>query len=271
MVVGNNPIQIMAILNLTPDSFYDGGKYKSIELALTKVEEMLSDGADIIDIGAVSTKPFADDVDCKEEISRLIPVLREIRKEFPDAKISIDTFRSEVLEECLTLGIQMVNDISYGKFDNNFLEIVAMSRLPYILMHMQGSPQDMQKNPTYNNVVLDVLKFMDKSLRHLMSLGIHDVHIDPGFGFGKTLMDNYALLSSLNSFKIFEKPILVGISRKSMIYKPFNLEPQTCLPETTALHLQAIINGANVLRVHDVSEAKNCIQLARLLTGEEML
>ena len=269
MFLDKNETKIMGILNLTPDSFYDGGKYKSIELALNRVEEMLEDGVDMIDIGAVSSKPYANEVDEKEEISRLIPVLQEIRKHFPETFISIDTYRSGVLNECLTLGIQMINDISFGQFDDDFLKLVSLSKLPYVLMHMQGSPDDMQNDPTYSNVVLDIMKYMDQAIHKLNKYNIHDITIDPGFGFGKTIDDNYALLSSLESFRIFEKPILVGISRKSMVYKPFDLESFTCLPETSALHLHAILKGANILRVHDVGEAKNCIQLARLLKGEK--
>ena len=256
---------VMGILNLTPDSFYDGGKYKS-ELSIVKrVEQMLSEGASIIDIGAISTKPKADIVSQEEELSRLIPVLKDILNIFPNIIISIDTFRSKVAEIAISEGAAMINDISGGDMDEKMLETIAKLKIPYVMMHMQGTPQTMQENPVYDQVTKDIIFILSQKVDKLKKLGVNDIIIDPGFGFGKTLEHNYQLLKNLKCFDFFELPILVGISRKSMINKVLNIKPQEALNGTSVLNTVALMNGANILRVHDVKEAMEVIKLTEVL------
>jgi dihydropteroate synthase len=256
----SSPI-VMGILNVTPDSFYDGGKLNSDKKVLNVVEKMINDGAAVLDVGGVSTRPGASEVDAVEEIKRVVPVIKSIQKEFPQVILSIDTFRSKVAVAAVEFGASIVNDISAGRFDDKLLSIVGELGVPYILMHMQGKPENMQKQPTYNNVIEEVVDFMIAKVNDLRSVGIKDIVIDPGFGFGKTVDHNFELLKNLDAFKILDVPILAGISRKSMICKVLNVNPKDALNGTTALHMIALQKGAKILRVHDVKEAKQTIKL----------
>lgn len=259
---------VMGILNLTPDSFFDGGKYSDTEKIISRVDKMITEGASIIDLGAVSSRPGAGFVSEDEEIKRLIPNLEILKSKFPDTVFSIDTFRAKVVQLAYDSGAGMINDISGGNFDVKLIETVAETDLPYVLMHMKGSPADMQQNPEYENVVNDINAFFRGKLDILSQAGIDQVILDPGFGFGKTIEHNYSLLRNLKVFKKSGSPILVGISRKSMIYKYLHIAPDEALPATTALHLQAILNGADILRVHDVKETVEVIKLSELLTKD---
>ena len=257
--------KVMGIINLTPDSFYSGSRSMQIDHVMAQVDQMIHEGVDIVDFGGMSTRPGASEPTVSEELDRLISPIMAVRAAHPKLWISIDTYRSEVLKECLDLKIDIINDISAGKMDEGFLDLVAESRLPYILMHMQGQPKNMQFNPTYEDVVLDVLKSLDEGYHRCLKLGISQVIIDPGFGFGKSQKDNFRLLKNLGSFKILDLPVLVGISRKSMIHKSLNISADQALNGTSALHMEALNNGASILRVHDVKEAKECIKLWQIL------
>ena len=253
--------KIMGILNITPDSFYDGGKYSNETEQLRRVEQMLKEGANFIDIGAQSSRPGATELGATAELKLLEPSIKSIRKHFPEAIISIDTWYSEVAKTAHNIGADMINDISGGQFDANMFETINKIQIPYILMHTGGKPSNMQDNPQYENVLKEVIFFMSKQIDKLNHIGVNDIIIDPGFGFGKTLDHNYELLKNLNYFSILEAPLLVGLSRKSMIYKALDNSPQEALNGTTALHFKALEGGANILRVHDVKEAKECINL----------
>ncbi len=257
--------RIMGILNITPDSFFDGGQHNSIKKALIKAEKMVAEGADFLDVGGYSSRPGADFVSEKDELARVVPVVNALAKEFPEVNISVDTFRSKVAKATIENGAALINDISAGDLDNNMMATVAKLQVPYIMMHMQGTPENMQQNPTYNNVISDIRFYLSKKIKLAQELHINDVIIDPGFGFGKTLEHNYTLLNNLELFSCFNLPLLVGISRKSMIYKPLNITPDLALNGTTALHMIALQKGATILRVHDVKEAKECIKLFNLL------
>ena len=252
--------KIMAILNLTPDSFYDGGRWTDKNV-LTRVEQMMTDGADIIDIGALSSKPGADFISTEEELSRLLLPLKSIIKEFPKAIISIDTWRSEVVKASYDEGAHIINDISAGNFDEKLFETVAKCGMPYILMHMQGKPQNMQIQPAYDDVCTEILDFFIQKIELLYSVGIKDIVLDPGFGFGKTLEHNYELLAGLRNFDFLNLPILTGVSRKSMICKLLHCKPEDALNGSTALHMLCLQNGATILRVHDVKEAREAIKI----------
>lgn len=258
----SNPL-VMGILNLTPDSFYDGGKYQNTRDILLKTESMLTEGADIIDIGAVSTRPGSQEISIDEEKKRLIPVLQNIIKTFPYALISVDTYQSEIVNIAMNEGASIINDISGGTMDEKMLETVAKFNAPYILMHSARKPLNMQENPSYENVTLEVGQYFAEKLHKCKSAGILDIIIDPGFGFGKTLEQNYELFNKLQYFKMFDNPLLVGISRKSMIYKLLNTNPDEALNGTTVLNTLAIIKGANILRVHDVKEAKEILKITK--------
>lgn len=258
--------KIMGILNVTPDSFYDGGKYNAIDNALFQVEKMLAQGADIIDIGGMSSRPGAEVISTAEELQRVIPVVGKVSKRFPECIISVDTVKSEVAKNAVEAGAHIINDISAGQFDNNLYQTVADLAVPYILMHMNGSPKTMQLNPNYDNVVTHVTDFLIREVGILRSLGIKDIILDVGFGFGKTIENNYQLLRQLSDFQILDLPIMVGISRKSMIYKYLNIEAKEALNGTSVLHLAALQNGGNILRVHDVKAAKEVVQLWEMLT-----
>ncbi len=257
----DNPL-VMGILNLTPDSFYDGGRYNDMDARISQTEKMINEGASIIDIGAVSTRPGAAAVSEEEEITRLLPVIETLTHRYPETVFSVDTYRSKVVKLAAEAGIGIINDISGGSMDQHLMEAVAISGLPYILMHMQGTPADMQLNPSYDNVGSEVNTFFEQKLKQLKNAGIKQAILDPGFGFGKSLEHNYSLLRQLNGFKKHGFPVLVGLSRKSMIYKLLQINPQEALSGTSAIHMLAILNGADILRVHDVKEAVEVIKLA---------
>ena len=252
---------IMGILNVTPDSFFDGGQYIDEKSWLTQTEKMLAEGADIIDVGCVSTRPGASLPDEDNELSRLIPVLESLLKKFPDIIISVDTFRSKVTVEAINTGAAIINDVSGGNLDAELYNTIAKLNVPYILMHMQGTPENMQKKPFYNNVTKDIIKFFSEKTEYLHKLGINDIIIDPGFGFGKTLNDNFQLMQNLHLFKFIQHPLIVGISRKSMIWKFLNITPSEALNGTSVLNTLALLKNANILRVHDVKEAKECLRI----------
>ncbi|WP_333693887.1 dihydropteroate synthase [Flavobacterium sp.] len=253
--------KVMGILNCTPDSFFDGGKNNSIKVALNKVSQWLEEGIDILDLGAYSSKPNAAFVTEKEEIDRLKPILKAVVKEFPQLCISVDTFRSAVARLGLEEGVSIVNDISSGNLDTEMMKTVAHYQVPYIMMHMRGTPQTMIQHTDYDNLIQEILFYFSERVAMARSYGINDLIVDPGFGFSKNTTQNFELLQKLNLFKTLSLPLLVGISRKSMIYKTLNISAQEALNGTTALHMLALLQGASILRVHDVKEAKECIQL----------
>ena len=264
--------KIMGILNLTPDSFFDGGRYEGEKALLTQVEKMLSEGADIIDIGGMSSRPGAKIIPLREELNRVLPAVKTILKEHPKVIISIDTVRSEVARQTIGEGAAIINDISAGTIDEEMFKTVGDINCPYILMHMQGIPEDMQNSPDYSgHVVTTVMDFLIEKMGQLRALNVKDILIDPGFGFGKTIDHNYELLKNLSSFRILEVPILVGLSRKSMIHKFLGVTPETALNGTTALHFAALENKAKILRVHDVLEAKQTLMLWEKLQNTQML
>ncbi|MDX1277841.1 dihydropteroate synthase [Oceanihabitans sediminis] len=257
--------KVMGILNLTPDSFYDGGKYKNESEILSQVYIMLKNGATFIDIGAYSSRPNAVHISEEEELNRLLPIIALILKEFPEIIISIDTFRSEVAKQTIETGAAMINDISAGVLDKKMLQTVANLQVPYILMHMKGTPQTMQQQTDYKNMMKEIIFYFSERVSEAKKLGIKDIIIDPGFGFAKTTAQNFDLLKQLELFKILELPLLAGISRKSMIYKTLNTTPQEALNGTTVLNTIALQKGASILRVHDVKEATEAIKLIEQL------
>ena len=251
--------KVMGILNVTPNSFYDGGKYKSESEILYQVEKMLLDGASFIDVGAYSSKPNADFVSETEEISRIVPVVELILKHFPDSFLSIDTFRSEVAAIALKSGAAIINDISAGMLDKKMLETVGKFNVPYIMMHMRGTPQTMQTMTNYNDIVKEMLFYFSERVAAARKFGINDLIIDPGFGFAKTLEQNYEVFQKLDLFKILDLPLLAGVSRKSMIYKSLDIDIKDSLNGTTVLNTLALTKGAKIIRVHDVKEAVECV------------
>jgi dihydropteroate synthase len=253
--------QVMAIVNLTPDSFYDGGKFSSISEILKDVALKIRQGATIIDIGAVSSKPNATTVLAKDEISRFKVPLTNLRKEFPHIIISVDTYLSEVADMAISLGADMINDISGGTLDEKMMDLIIKNNIAYVLMHMKGNPQTMQKNPTYINVVNEINSFFKNKIQEFKDKGFDKLILDVGFGFGKTVEHNYILLKKMNKFKIHGFPTLAGLSRKSMINNVIHTIPSTALNGTTVLNTLALRNGANILRVHDVTEAQQAIEL----------
>lgn len=263
--------KVMGILNLTPDSFYDGGSYKNETDIVTKVEKMLVDGATFIDVGAYSSRPNAINISVNEEINRIVPVVQLLVKKFPGILLSIDTFRSAVAKVCLENGAALINDISAGNLDDKMMNVIAEYKVPYIMMHMRGTPETMQQLTEYTNVTLDVKQYFAKKLAQARALGIVDLVIDPGFGFAKTTEQNFNVLQNLDLFKIMNVPILAGISRKSMIYKTLDTTASNALNGTTALNTIALTKGANILRVHDVKEALECITLFTALKLNEEL
>jgi dihydropteroate synthase len=258
---------VMGILNLTPDSFFDGGKHLKPEDAVFQAEKMLADGASIIDLGAYSSRPGALHISEEEEKTRLIPVVELLHQKFPEAILSIDTFRSNIAKAAIEAGAHIINDISAGDDDPEMMFMVGKLKVPYIMMHKQGTPQTMQLNPQYTNVVLEVLQYFTHKIAEARKAGITDIIIDPGFGFGKTLEHNYTLLSHLNDFRIFEEPLLVGLSRKGMLQKVTGTTSATALNATTAAHTIALLQGACILRVHDVKEAIECINIVTATYG----
>jgi len=257
--------KVMGILNLTPDSFFDGGKYKDETSILHQVEYMLNHGATFIDMGAYSSRPGAEHVPEDEELQRMIPVIDLILNKFPDILISVDTFRSKVAAESIEHGAALINDISAGNLDKTMFDTVANYQVPYIMMHMKGTPQSMQKQATYSDVIKDLRSYFSEKIRETTSKKINDIIIDPGFGFAKTTEQNYTLLNHLDLFQTFGLPILIGLSRKSMIYKVLGSSPQEALNGTTALHTIALLKGANIIRAHDVKEAMECVKLVEVL------
>lgn len=260
--------KIMGILNLTPDSFYDGGQLKDEKTLLAQAEKHLSEGATFLDLGAVSTRPNADEVALEEELSRIVPAVEMLSKNFPNAKLSIDTFRAKVAEETTLAGAHMINDISGGTMDETMFETIAKLNVPYVMMHIKGTPQTMQSLAQYENVTKEVFQFLLERSHMLKQLGVHDVILDPGFGFAKDLDQNYQLMRELDQLQKIELPILVGISRKSMINKVLNTKAAEALNGTTALNAIALQKGANILRVHDVKEAVECVKIASQFSNQ---
>ena len=252
--------KVMGILNVTPDSFSDGGKYDSLDAAMVQAEKMVKDGADILDIGGYSSRPGASEVSLLQELARVIPVIRKAARNI-DVVISVDTFRSEVAKAAIEAGAHIVNDISAGEDDTAMLPTVAKLGVPYIAMHKQGSPKTMQQNPTYEDVVQNVLDYLLAKKEECTAAGIQDVIIDPGFGFGKTLEHNYTLLREFSKLQEIGVPILAGVSRKSMIYNYLKIAPDEAVNGSSFLHAFALQGGANILRVHDVKEAVECVLL----------
>ncbi|MDB4582597.1 dihydropteroate synthase [Draconibacterium sp.] len=253
---------VMGIVNLTPDSFFDGGKMQDEKTLLASVEKMIKDGASVIDIGAVSTRPGAQLISTKIELERLLPAVQAIRNSFPKIPISIDTFRSWVAVRVIDeIGPVIVNDISGGSLDSKMFETIGKMRVPYILSHIQGTPRNMQEDPTYDDIIKDISTYFSEKVKRLTKLGVLDVIIDPGFGFGKKTEHNYELLNRLDSFKVFQLPVMVGISRKSMIWKVLETKPEQALNGTTVANTLALMGGADILRVHDVKEAVEAVQI----------
>lgn len=257
--------KVMGILNATPDSFYDGGKNNQIVNALHQVELMLKEGADFIDVGGISTRPGALEVSESEELNRVIPVIETILREFPETLLSIDSYRSEVVKASVEAGAAIVNDISAGNLDENLFQTVAELKIPYVLMHMKGTPQTMQQNPVYDDVATEVNQFLSEKIRILKGLGINDIILDPGFGFGKTVEQNYELIKSLDLIGFGEFPLLAGVSRKSMITRLLDVKPSEALNGTSILNFYSLQKGAKILRVHDVKEAKEAIRIWEML------
>jgi len=251
----------MGVLNITPDSFFDGGKYKNEADIIRQVEKMLFEGATFIDVGACSSKPGTAPVSEEEELKRIVPVINLLLKNFPEIIISIDTFRSKVAIETIGSGAAIINDISGGKIDDNMFATVANLQVPYILMHMLGTPQNMQKNPVYNDVTKEIISFFATQIHQLHKLKLNDIIIDVGFGFGKTNTHNFEILKNLSLFKSLNAPILTGLSRKSMLYKTLDTSAQEALNATTSANTIALLRGANILRVHDVKEAVEAVKI----------
>lgn len=257
--------KVMGILNLTPDSFYDGGQYDTPDLVLRQTEQMLEEGATFIDVGAYSSRPDANPVSETEEHDRLIPMVKLLVKTFPGIRLSIDTFRANVAKAAIEEGGMLVNDISGGVLDQTMFETVGALKVPYIMMHMRGTPQTMKTLTEYENITQDVLHFFSRQLALARAHKINDIIIDPGFGFAKTTEQNFELLNTLELLGICEVPMLIGVSRKSMIYKTLGVSPNEALNGTAALHMVALQKGSSMLRVHDVKEAMECIQLYEML------
>ena len=253
--------KVMGILNITPDSFYDGGRHKNPESILKHTENMLNEGATFIDVGAYSSRPGANDIDEDEELHRILPIVHLLLKEFPDILLSIDTFRSRVAKKCLQVGASLINDISGGHLDGKMILVVSEFQVPYIAMHMKGNPRTMKQLTRYDDFLKDILFYFSEISNKARSHKINDLIIDPGFGFANTTSQNFELLRNLDLFKNLKKPILVGVSRKSMIFKTLNTSAKEALNGTTALNMLALNNGANILRVHDVKECVECVKL----------
>jgi len=251
----------MGILNITKDSFFDGGLYLNEEQIIARSKKMLEEGASIIDIGAQSSRPGANLVQADEELLKLLPIIKLLKTEIPEIIISVDTFWAKTANECIKAGAHIINDISAGEMDEKMFDTIAKLQVPYIIMHMQGTPQSMQENPIYNNVMAEVISYFDKKIALLIAKGVKRIIIDPGFGFGKTLAHNYQLLNKIEQLNQFELPVLIGTSRKSMIYKLLNTSPKEALNGTSVTNTIALQKGASILRVHDVKEAMECIKI----------
>ena len=264
LLVIDKPL-VMGIINVTPDSFYSGSRFNDLNGVLRQVEKMLVEGADLIDIGGQSTRPGSELLSAEEETKRVMPVIEMIARKFPDTFISVDTFYSSVAISAVKAGASIINDISAGTMDDKMIETVAALKVPYILMHMKGTPQNMQQNASYENVTRELLDFFITKLNDLRKAGITDIIIDPGLGFAKSIEHNFQLLKNLSVFKMLAEPLLLGISRKSTIYKTLGISPEDALNGTTVLNTVGLINGASILRVHDVKEAKEAINLIAAL------
>lgn len=252
---------VMGILNATPDSFYEGSREETTSGAIKKAEEMIAFGASIIDVGGYSTRPGADDISIEEETNRVVPIIEAIRSSFPDIAISVDTFRSQVAEAAMLAGASIINDVSGFEIDPTIIKVAAKHKAPYILMHMRGTPQTMQSMTDYENIFKDVSFYFSRKIKQLQDAGVNDIILDPGFGFAKTIEQNYELLNCMEAFQTFEKPLLAGLSRKSMIYKKLDITPAETLHGTIALNAIALSKGARILRVHDVKEATQLVDL----------
>lgn len=257
--------RVMGILNITPDSFYAGSRFMTLDEVLGRVESMLRDGADLVDVGAYSSRPGATKLSAVEEAERLIPMIKEISRTFPEALLSVDTFRADVARRAIDAGAHMVNDISGGALDADMFETIAELDVPYVLMHMRGTPKTMQQLTEYENIVQAISLYFGKRIASLRQLGVKDIILDPGFGFAKTLDQNFEVLSHLDEFHIFGLPLMGAISRKSMVYNALNIDATRALNGTTVLNTHLLMQGVKLLRVHDVAEAKEAITLTRLL------
>lgn len=257
--------KVMGIINITPDSFYDGGRLKTDQEILEKAENMLAEGAVFLDIGGYSSRPGAENISVEEELKRVLPVLELILKNFPEAILSVDTFRSEVAQKSVDCGGSVINDISAGFLDEKMLETVARLQVPFVMMHMRGTPETMQQLTDYENVVTEVIQYFSQRIALAQKLGINDLILDPGFGFAKTVAQNFELLKKVELLQNFNLPVLVGLSRKSMIYKTLHTSPDQALNGTTALNTVALMKGVSILRVHDVKEAVECVRLIQQL------
>lgn len=260
---------VMGIINTTPDSFYANSRKNKTDAIVQQAEKMLHEGAAILDVGGQSTRPGSERITAAEEIERVVPAIESILNNFPEAIISIDTYQSAVAKAAIDAGACIVNDISAGEMDGQMLETVTASKTPYICMHMLGRPDTMQQSPQYNNVVLEVMDYLARKINQCRSMGIHDVIADPGFGFGKTIQHNFTLLKSLEAFKMLDVPILAGLSRKSTVYKTLGVTSEEALNGTTVLNTIALMNGANILRVHDVKEAVEAVKMVEEVRGGE--
>lgn len=260
LLVIDKPV-VMGILNTTPDSFFAGSRVAQTDTLLQRVEGMLADGVTILDVGGQSTRPNSERISAEEELRRVVPAIEAIHNRFPELVISIDTFYALVAKEAVAVGASIVNDVSAGTLDADLIPVVATLGVPYVLMHMKGNPQNMQQNPVYENVTLEVFDHLSFTIKDLQRQGIHDIIIDPGFGFGKTIAHNFRLLRELPFFQQLGKPLLAGLSRKGTVYKTLNTTPEKALNGTTVLHTIALLNGATILRAHDVKEAKEAIDL----------
>jgi len=258
----------MGIINVTPDSFYSGSRQSTVDAALQKAEQMINEGATILDLGGQSTRPNSKQISAEEEAERVCPAIEAVHKQFPYAIISVDTYYALVAEEALQAGASIVNDISAGTLDNNMLSTVANLKAPYICMHMKGSPENMQQHAIYENATREVLDYFIQRIHVCKKAGINDVIIDPGFGFAKTITHNFELLRNLSVFKMLEKPIIVGLSRKSTVYKTLGVTAEEALNGTTVMNTLALLNGANILRAHDVKEAVEAIKLFKKYFGK---
>jgi dihydropteroate synthase len=260
LLVIDRPI-VMGIINITPDSFYSGSRTNVVDEILSRAEKMIHDGSAILDVGGQSTRPRSEQITAEEELQRVLPAIEALHKNFPEQIISIDTFYSKVAKEAVVAGAGIVNDVSAGIMDDALFSTVAALNVPYVLMHMLGRPQTMQVRPEYENVTLDVFDFLHFKKAELTQLGVQDIIIDVGFGFGKTTAHNFQLLRELSFFRQLQKPLMVGLSRKTTVYKTLGITPEEALNGTTVMHTIALLNGANILRVHDVKEAAQAIQL----------
>jgi len=259
-------VQVAGILNVTEDSFFDGGRYLSENQALKQAEKLLADGADFIDIGGQSTRPDSKFLSADAELQRLIPVVKAVKKEFPQSRLSVDTFWAKVAEEAVNEGVGMINDISGGSIDKKMFETVGRLKVPYVLMHMRGTPQTMGQFTDYKDLILEMNRYFSQKIRELREFGVNDILLDPGFGFSKTIEQNYELMKNLDLLDLFKLPLYVGVSRKGMIWKPLDITPDEALTGTSVLNFYALQKGAKFLRVHDVKEARQVIKIWKLLS-----